>query len=144
MRNSRFRLHPHTLAQLNNLFFIVLGRNHSKEQFQMVYEDLLSTEERTMLSKRIAVMYLLIKGFDYNTICEVLKVAPGTVAKFSILLEKSGGLAPLLSKIAKNDQAKLLIEEIFANLFPPGAYGVNWKAAWERRSSIERKKQTGF
>lgn len=89
-------------------------------------------------------MYLLMKGFDYNTICDVIKVSPGTVAKFSIMLEKSTGVVPLLKTALRKDQIRIYVEQIFANLFPPGTRGIDWKCAWERKNSLERSKQTGL
>lgn len=144
VRNSRYYLHPHTLDKLHELTYFLLGRSHTKQSFQGIFEDLLSKEERLMIAKRIAVMYLLMKGFDYNAICDVIKVSPGTVAKFSIMLEKSTGLVPLLKAALRKDQIRIYVEQIFVNLFPPGARGVDWKSAWERKNSLEQSKQTGL
>lgn len=144
VRNSRYYLHPHTLGKLHELTYFLLGRSHTRQSFQGIFEDLLSKEERLMIAKRIAVLYLLMKGFDYVTICDVIKVSPGTVAKFAILLEKSGSIVPLLKTLVRKEETRIFIEQIFVNLFPPGMPGIDWKTAWERKNSLERKKQTGL
>ena len=52
-------------------------------------EDFLTDEERLMLAKRLAVIYLLKEGFSYGKISEALKITPVTIGKIR-LISKSG------------------------------------------------------
>ena len=52
-------------------------------------EDFLTDEERLMLAKRLAVVYLLKEGFSYGKISEALKITPVTIGKIR-LISKSG------------------------------------------------------
>ena len=52
-------------------------------------EDFLTAEERLMLAKRLAVVYLLKEGFSYGKISEALKITPVTIGKIR-LISKSG------------------------------------------------------
>ena len=52
-------------------------------------EDFLTVEERLMLAKRLAVVYLLKEGFSYGKISEALKITPVTIGKIR-LISKSG------------------------------------------------------
>src|SRR3989304_5258942 len=52
-------------------------------------DDFLTDEERLMLAKRLAVVYLLKEGFSYNKISEALKITPVTIGKIRRIL-KSG------------------------------------------------------
>lgn len=52
-------------------------------------EDFLTNEERLMLAKRLAVVYLLKEGFSYGKISEALKITPVTIGKIR-LISKSG------------------------------------------------------
>jgi uncharacterized protein YerC len=49
-------------------------------------EDFLTDEERLMLAKRLAVVYLLKEGFSYGKISEALKVTPVTIGKIRLIL----------------------------------------------------------
>lgn len=51
--------------------------------------DLLTDEERLMLAKRLAVIYLLKEGFSYAKISEALKITPVTIGKIR-LIQKLG------------------------------------------------------
>ncbi|MBI4009089.1 hypothetical protein HY357_02555 [Candidatus Roizmanbacteria bacterium] len=143
-RISRFKLKDHVLEKLFTLFFEVVGKKYSKDEFQKVIRDLLSPVERVMIAKRIAIVYLLLKGIDYKIICDVLKVSSATISRYNLLLEKSDGLVPSFKVIISSDKVKLFLEELFNTLFPPGAYGVNWKTAWQRKFELERKKIEGI
>jgi len=144
MRLSRFKLSEEKLEKLFTLFFEVVGKNRSKEEFRKIITDILSSTERIMVAKRIAIMYLLMKGIDYQTICLVLKVSAATVAKFSLLMERSEGVIPVFNKILRNEKVVDFFEDLFNTFFAPGVPGINWKAAWERKIASDRKKQLGI
>ena len=52
-------------------------------------EDFLTVEERLMLAKRLAVVYLLKEGFSYGKISEALKVTPVTIGKIRLISKSS-------------------------------------------------------
>lgn len=144
VRLSRFKLSNQQLEKLFSLFFEVVGKNKNKKEFQNIITDILSPTERVMIAKRIAIMYLLMKGIDNRTICYVLKVSSATVAKFAILAEKSVGVIPLFKKMLVNEKIVEFFQEVFNSFFAPGVPGVNWKAAWKRKIDLERKKALGM
>lgn len=144
VRLSRFKLSNEQLEKLFNLFFEIVGKNKSKTEFQKIIADILSPPERIMIAKRIAIMYLLMKQIDHRTICLVLKVSTGTVAKFAVLMEKSVGVVPLFKKMLRNEKIVEFFQDVFTSFFAPGVPGINWKAAWERKIALERKKALGM
>lgn len=144
MRLSRFKLSEDKLEKLFTLFFEVVGKNKDKEEFRKIIADILSLQERIMIAKRVAIMYLLTKGIDYRTICFVLKVSEATVAKFSLLMEKSEGVIPVFKKIIRNEKIVDLFDNLFNDFFAPGVPGISWKAAWEKKIEQEKKKAFGI
>lgn len=144
VRNSRFQLDDNILEKLFNLFFEVVGKKSDKDEFREVMIDLLSPAERIMISKRIAIIYLLLKKIDYYNICEVLKVSAATVAKFSLLMEKSQGIVPTFKTIVTKEKVGEFLEDLFNTLYAPGVPGINWKAAWERKRDLQRRKIYGM
>ena len=144
VRNSRFILSESLLEKLFDLFFEVVGKKSSKDEFKKIFVDLLTPAERIMLAKRVAIIYLLLKKIEYYNICDRLKVSSGTVAKYSLLMEKSEGIVPTFKQIVKNDKIKIFLEEVFNNIFAPGKPGVNWKIAWENKINLEKKKTFGI
>lgn len=47
--------------------------------------DFLTDEERLMLAKRLAIIYLLKEGFSYAKISEALKITPVTIGKIRLI-----------------------------------------------------------
>ena len=139
VRNSRFVLSDNLLEKLFDLFFEVVGNKSSKDEFKKIFIDLLTPAERIMLAKRVAIIYLLLKKIEYDNICDRLKVSPTTVAKYSLLMEKSEGIVPTFKQIVKVDKINIFLEEIFNSIFAPGKIGVNWKIAWENKINLEKK-----
>jgi len=62
VRNSRFLLQKDLLDKLFNLFFEVMGKKSSKEEFMKVVFDLLSPAERIMVAKRVAIILISVKN----------------------------------------------------------------------------------
>lgn len=141
---SRRKLDARVYQKIFSLFFEVVGKRQNRRNFEEVIRDLLSRTERMMIAKRIAIIYLLMKDIDTNTICKILKVTRATVAKFKFVIESNEQANPAFKKILRNERIADLFVDIFDELFAPGVPGVNWKSAWQRRIDRERKKQTGI
>ena len=141
---SKYKLKPQTYDKLFQLFFEVMTSSRSRGDFNKLMNDLLSPVERIMIAKRIVLVYLLIKEIDYRIICRTLKVSSTTVAKFKLLIERSEGLVPLLSRTVRNDKIKLFMIDLINDLMPPGQYGTNWSSAWHRRRIVRRMKDEGI
>lgn len=144
VRLSRLKLEDKVLNKLSVLLFEVIGKTNDQNKFSAIMRDLLSPSERIMLAKRIAIIYLLLKKVDYLTICDVVKVSPSTVAKFSLLLEKSEEVSQTFSSILRQEKILNFVEGIFNDLFAPGTMGVNWSNAWRRKNEFERKQNQGI
>lgn len=143
-RISRFKLEDDVLEKLFTLFFQVVGKKSSKDEFQKTIVDLLSPVERVMIAKRIAIAYLLLKKIDYLTICETLKVSSATVAKFSLLLEKSEGLIPTFKTLLRNEKITQFLEELFVSLHMSPVVGTDWSSGRRVKNIIERRKARGI
>jgi len=143
-RISRRPIKEEILQKVFALFFEIVGKKTNLRDFKSVISEILSPVERIMIAKRVAIVYLLLKGIDQRSISNVLKVSNATVSKFAVLMEKSTGVVPSFNKILTNDKILDFLDQMFDALFPPGTYGTNWKAAWERRKRISLKKTYGM
>jgi len=141
---SRFIVRDEILEKLFKLFFEVVGNADNRNEFELVLSDILSSVERIMIAKRIAIIYLLMKNIDYLTICHVLKVSLSTVAKYSILSEKSQGVIPILKKIVKDEKTGQFLEETLLTLYGlerPELIGVK---LGEINLILKEKRKQGF
>ena len=92
-------------------------------QTQKFLDDFLTPTEKIMLGKRLAIAVLLLKGYDYATISQLLKVSSATIGKIVNLLRFSdGGLKMMAEKQLNKDNWKNLLFEagrIFLKLNRP-------------------------
>lgn len=144
VRISYLKIKEKDYEKIFSIFYKVLGETEDKNEFNKILFDLLTPAERIMLIKRIAIIYLLMKEIHYQTVCEVLKVSNTTVSKYKLLMERSEGIVPALKSMVKQEKVWLFFEEIFSQIFYPGRPGINWKAAWEMKIALERKKERGL
>lgn len=141
---SRRKVKEDILEKLFTLFFEIVGRNKDREDFENMIQGVLSSTEKVMVAKRIAIFYLLIKHIDYTVICETLKVSAATVFKFRYVLENNKKVNESFGKIIRNEKILNFLEEIYLTLSEPGVPGVNWSAAWKHKRQFEQKKLRGI
>ena len=70
---------------------------------RLFIDDLLTKTERVMLPKRLAIAILLLKGWNYASIKEVLCVTQTTIASVSRTLEFSTGLRKAIENLNKSE-----------------------------------------
>lgn len=144
VRVSYLAIKEEDYEKIFSIFYQVVGQTENKDKFNKILFDLLTPAERIMLIKRIAIIYLLMKDIHYLTICEIIKVSNTTVNKYKLLIERSEGIVPALKSMVKQEKVWLFFEDIFSQIFHPGLPGINWKAAWERKIDLDRKKNRGL
>jgi len=79
-RISKRKLDDKILEKIFDLFFEIVGKKSSKEDFKNTIVDLLSPIERVMIAKRVAIIYLLMKKINQRSISQALKVSNATVS----------------------------------------------------------------
>ena len=76
---SRLPLPKKLEEQMYTLFRRVLSELHSEGDITDFLDDLLTPTEKVMLAKRLAIAFLLEKGYDQRAIHTILKVSTTTV-----------------------------------------------------------------
>jgi len=111
------------------------------EEVDEFLEDFLSPVEKIMLAKRLAIVVLLGKGYDYRGIREILKVTPGTVSGVNLKLKYGGrGYKRVVEKLLQEEKIEKLFEKIDEVLFqtlPPK--GKSWRE-WGRKKWLAKAK----
>ena len=143
-RISRRPVKDHVIERIYELFFEAVGKKTKKQEFLEVIHDLLSPTERIMIAKRVTIIFLLMKKIDYQTISDVVKVSPSTIAKFQIIMENSKGIVKTLQKILLNDKLVNILDEVILAFKGPGVHGTNWSSAWQRKNELERRRAEGI
>jgi uncharacterized protein YerC len=130
-----------------DLFWTSLSSLSTKQKVALFLNDLLTRTEKTMLSKRLAIAFMLMKEHDYPIINNRLKVSDSTIwnVKTSLALSGKGYRMAIEQIMSKEKWEKFWqdLDSFFEEILPP-RYGTNWKEArrkqWEKRRQQEEKR----
>lgn len=138
---SRNPLNRKVSERIFEIFIEVVASLNKPEEIEYFLEDLLSPTEKVMLGKRLAIAYLLLKGYNQRTICSILKVSLTTVSKVNLNIQTKGrGYKGVIQKVfAKEKLGQILdkLDSFFTELLPPPR-GTNWS---ERRRQYYQEKR---
>lgn len=87
---SKSPLSPKISKEIENSFWWILTNLQKEEEVKKFLNDFLSPTEKTMLIKRLAIAMLLLKGYTYKDIREILKVSYPTINHIQRWLAKGG------------------------------------------------------
>lgn len=136
---SKYKLNSKVYEKIFSLFPEFLYRMTSKGHQGLLVDAFFTNTEKIIFAKRIAIAFMLVKGYKYDQIVNKIKVSHGTVAKIAEALRVSGSaIIKELENIAKEDSFKEFLNSIgykLTTMLPPK--GGNW-SAW--RSRIEKEK----
>lgn len=89
---------------LDELFWLLTEIKNQQEMKSFLY-DFFTKTERIMLAKRLAISLMLVQGYSYSTIRDLLKVSSGTINRASEWLDKGGdGLKKGLMKLSRKEK----------------------------------------
>ena len=142
--SKRF-LHKKVEERILDLFWTSLSSLSTKQKVALFLDDLLTKTEKIMLSKRLAIAFMLMKGNDYPTINDRLKVSDPTIwyVKTSLSLKGKGYKMAIEQIMNKEKWEKFWhdLDNLFQEILPP-RYGANWKEVrrkqWEKRRQQEK------
>jgi Trp operon repressor len=140
---SRRIVSPKITKNIYDLLVRSFSKAHGKNEVLPFVSDLLTPTEQTMISKRLAIAFLLLrKDFDYREIAKTLKVSTATVARVNMVLNTRGaGYRNILGKVIKDESIKLILGEIYDAFTPPR--GIDTEA-WEARRRIIKRSLKSF
>ena len=142
---SKRYLHKQVEERIIDLFWTSFSTLSTKENAAVFLEALLSPTEKLMLSKRLAIAIMILKGYGYPSINERLKVSDSTIWNIKLNLDHKGkGYQKMIEQIMNKEKWEKFwqdLDNFFQEILPP-RYGTDWKEArrkqWKKRSSMEK------
>lgn len=98
--------------KIYNTLFEAIAKLRSEKEIQEFLNDLLSPTERIMVAKRLAIAALLLKGYQYETISDILKVSSTTIGKVSIALSVNKGYKIAIQKVADSEATRAFWQDV--------------------------------
>lgn len=109
---SKYPISKKVADRIFEIFLKTLVEIKSSEDANQFISDLLTPTEKIMLAKRLAIAFLLEKGYDYRTIQQVIRVSAPTITSVNIARKYgSEGYKRIVSKIIGEEKLMNFFEE---------------------------------
>lgn len=147
---SKYPISKDIADRIFDVFIKSLIKIKNATDAQNLADDLFSPTEKVMLAKRLAIAFLLMKGYQYREISKLLRVSVTTIASVNLSLKYgSNGYKAILERISKEEQLEEFFLGIAEKLFSIPASGGKGSGAWrylrdEARKSKDKKLQHSF
>lgn len=79
---SSRKLKKHVFLKMSEEFIEIFAATRTKQKAKRLLEELLTSTERIMIAKRLAMIFMVKKGYSFETIERTLKISPVTVSKY--------------------------------------------------------------
>ena len=122
-RVSKKVLNKQIEEQMFETLWEAISRVRGKADTKLFLADLLTPVERIMVAKRLGIAVMLMKGKDYETIIDVLRVSNETISKIALILRMNNGYKIAVSKIVRSEAGKEFwqdIENLIYRISSPG------------------------
>lgn len=130
-----------------DLFWTSLSTLSTKEKVAVFLDDLLSATEKIMLSKRLAIAFMILKGYDYPSINDRLKVSDQTIWNVKINLVRRGrGYKAVVEQIMTKEKWEKFWQDLdnFSEELLPPRHGTNWTEARRKQWAKRRQQEKPF
>lgn len=134
---SKYKLNNKVYEKIFSLFPQFLHRMTKNNQDHLLFDTFFTRTERIVVAKRIAIAFMLVKGYSYNQIVSLIKVSHGTIAKIADSLSTHDQIIiKELERMSANETFIEFLDTIgynLAKLLPPkGANWSKWRGALEK------------
>lgn len=109
---SKFKMDKEVADKVAQVFLETIVKIKNKNVARDVLSELLSKTEIIMLSKRLAIVYLLEKDYSQREISRVLKVSLSTVAKMNAITRDDTGIYKIIKSILMDEEIKAFFHSL--------------------------------
>ncbi len=94
-------------AMMFEMFLGSFSKCKDPEEVANFLGDILTETEAIVMAKRLAIALMLTKGYNYNQICDFLKVTPPTISKVKSWLSMKGeGFRAVLNAVLMDPETE--------------------------------------
>ncbi|MFA6095051.1 MAG: Trp family transcriptional regulator [Candidatus Paceibacterota bacterium] len=125
---SKTKVSEKISSNLEKNFVLLVTKAAGARSIKTFLEELFTPTEKIMLSKRLAIIVMLVQGFSFLQIQKTLKVSSATVSNFQHACEL-GGFAyvqSMLGKKKERGQFLKALEEALSFRLPPKTGRGRW------------------
>ncbi len=140
---SKYPISKSIADRIFEIFLTTFTHLKNKDEADQFISDLLTPTEKIMLSKRLAISFLLEKNYDYRTIQKTLQVSTGTITSVNMARKLgSEGYKTVITKIMKKEALVKLLEESVIKLLSIPSTLERGSGTWTYLKQQAKKKKS--
>jgi len=140
---SKYPISKEIYDRIFEIFIRTLIKIKDRAEAEEFTSSLLSPVERIMLAKRLAIAFLLEKGYEYRQIQKVLRVSLPTISSVSIIRKYGGeGYKKVINKIIQEEKINDLLEKSVLSILDFPSKATKGSGAWRYlKQELEKEKK---
>jgi len=140
---SKRKINDEVYEKVFDVFLETILQVRNKNQLVRFLKEYLTPTEQIMLSKRLAIAYLLSKNYDYRQISSLLKVSTATVRSVSLIYKNGSVLKGFVDKSVRNDRLNERLEdlaEVITGVLGTGTKGKTWRVVRDEIREAKKRR----
>ena len=109
---SKYPVSKAVYEKVFDVFLKTVSGLHTKDSVSEFFKEFLTPTEQIMLAKRLAIAFLLEKGYDYREISRILRVSTTTVSRVSVSYKYGSSFQKVVKKLLRDEK----IEKFWLNV----------------------------
>lgn len=140
---SKYPISKEIYDRIFEIFLQSLTRVRDKKEAEEFIDSLLSLVERIMFAKRLAIAFLLEKGYEYRQIQRVLRVSLPTIASVSFTRQYAGqGYKKAVRGIIQEEKLNALLEKAVLKILEFPSKATKGSGVWRYlKQEVEKERQ---
>lgn len=139
---SKYPISKDVYERIFDVFLKTLAGLKKKSHFQGFLEEFLTPTEQIMLAKRLAIAFLLMKGYSYREISMILRVSLSTIGFVSLDLKEGEYYKKVVNKVLKNEEVEEFLNNVGEKVAALFATGGSKSSAWRYlKSEIQNRRK---
>lgn len=139
---SRYPISTKVADRIFEVFLKTLVEIKSNKEADQFISDLLTPTEKIMLAKRLAIAFLLEKGYDYRTIQKIIRVSAPTITSVNNARKYgSEGYKRLVAKIIKEEKLISFFDETVEKLLSIPSELERGRGSWSYLKDQAKKRK---
>ena len=132
---SNKKISDESFLDIYNQLIVIFHTASQKRMLDMIFKEFLTPTEKVMLTKRLAIIYMISEGISIHYISEILLVSRSTVSRIS-LAHEIGKYRSIETIIKKNKES---IWQSIENMISDSTKSYIGKGRWKRFNEIQEK-----
>ncbi|OGH41516.1 MAG: hypothetical protein A3H79_00035 [Candidatus Levybacteria bacterium RIFCSPLOWO2_02_FULL_36_8b] len=128
---SKYPISENVWSRIFEIFLNTFVKIKTAEEADQFISDFLTPTEKIMLAKRLAIAFLLEKGYDYRTIQKIIRVSASTIKSVNTSRKfGSNGYRNLIERIVKEEKLVKFLDDVIIKVLSIPAGKGKGSGAW--------------